>query len=134
MVTAGIVQLGVDAEEPFAGAELQGRTHRDRRGVVSTPGARALVAERVRRPLVRRVDSHAGAHGTGLECGDLDVLGPVDDEVLGGRGVVVGVAAVAAVHQSSEAAHREPVGGRDGVRALAVDLDVEMLVVERRRP
>ena len=88
----------------------------------------------VRRPSVRRVDAHAGAHGAGLERGDVDALGMVDEQILGGRGVVVGVAAVAAVDESSEAAHREAVGRRDCVRAVAVDLDVEMLVVERRRP
>ncbi len=133
VVAARVVEIGVHAEESLPAAELERRVHRDGHGLVGSSRARALVSDRVRRPPVRSVDAHPRPHGAGLERGDLDRLGPLDDDVLGGRRVVVRVAAVAAVDEPPQPADSEAVARLDGVR-LAVDPHREVLVLQRRRP
>ena len=138
VVAHAVVELDVHAEEPLAGAQLEGGTHvdgdasrrcgavHDRSSPIACAGQRYVGGRRRTRARTGPDSSTVDAHR----------LGPVDDECrLGGRRVVVGVAAVAAVDERSRPATRDAVGRSIGERAVGgVDLDLEVLVRERRAP
>ncbi len=134
VVAAPVVQLGAHSQEPLARAELERGADGDGLGLRAAARALVLVADRVDGPRVGGVDPQPGAHRPGLECRDGDGVGPFDHAVLDRRGVVVGVAAVAALDQTAEARDGEAVVDRDGEGAVGcVDGHPEVLVAETRR-
>ena len=125
VVAAAVVELDPDPHETLVRMELERRAHLDECGLLAAADAPALVADGVGRPPVDGDDDEAGAHRARLDRAHAYPLGPLDEEVVVGRRVVVGVAAVAAVDEAVGAGHLDAVLGRDGERAV--------LGIDRRR-
>ena len=129
-----VVELDAHAEEALAGAQLEHGAQLDGDGVVAAPGARSLVADRVRSGN-RYVAVTAMRARTGPDSSTVTRhrLGRVDDRVGGGRAVVVGVAAVAAVDQSGwRRSTCTPSASMVSVPSVGIDLDAQVLVGEHR--
>ena len=101
VIAGRVVDLVRDAQEALAGTKFERRAHRRANRLLAPAAARAFVADRERRPRVVGVIGHAPAHRTGLGRLHPNRVGSVDDDVVGGRGVVVRVAAVAVVDEPS---------------------------------
>ena len=130
MVAGAVVELVGDAQEAFAGAQLERRAHRDGDCFVTARAARAGVAVRIRRPRVVGVDLHPCSHRAVFERGDSHGVGRVDNTVDLGRRVVVGVASVTVVDEPAQAGDAQFFGD-DGVCAgRRVDLHLEVTVRE----
>ena len=84
MVAGAVVDLVRDAQEPLAGAQLEGGADAARYGRVAAPLARAPVADRLGGPGVVRVDDDPGAHRAGFDGRDTYRVRPADHEVAAG--------------------------------------------------
>ena len=135
VVAAAVVELGVDPQEPLAGAQLERGADLDELGLVAPAGCTS--ARRPRRGGAARTSRRRASRArTGPALGRLDAhrRRAVDDRVVVGRRVVVRVAAVAAVDQPVAAGHDDAVAGGDRERAVVgVDRDAQVLVLQRAR-
>ncbi len=131
VVAALVVEFGADPHEPFADAELEGCLDDDLGCLRRAVRTGNHVADRMSRPRIGRCDACANPGRSRVKGLDHNVVRTVNNKVVFGRGIVVGVASIATVDISVRTMYLDtvPCDDRKGP-ILGVDRDVEVFVAE----